>query len=116
MNTYNEWGGSLYRTRAEMLDAIAEAWATACGHASPAETRRNFDEATDAELAAEAIAGWGLDRGTGWCGEGEPHMTRYGYDATDLAAAFGRLRERLGEAALSVCARAGSVARQSPMS
>ena len=40
------------------------------------------------------------------CGEGEPHMTRYGYDATDLAAAFGRVRERLGEAALSVCARA----------
>jgi hypothetical protein len=23
-------------------------------------------------------------------------MTRYGYDATDLAAAFGRVRERLG--------------------
>jgi hypothetical protein len=48
-------------------------------------------------LSAEAIAGWGLDRGTGWCGEGEPHMTRYGYDATDLAAAFGRVRARLGK-------------------
>jgi hypothetical protein len=99
MNTDYGWGGSLFRTRNDMLDAIAEAWATAWGHASPAETQRNFDEATDAELAAEAIAGWGLDCGTGWCGEGEPHMTQYGYDATDLAAAFGRVRERLGEAA-----------------
>jgi hypothetical protein len=74
MNADYEWGGSLFRTRNDMLDAIAE-------------------------LAAEAIAGWGLDCGTGWCGEGEPHMTRYGYDAKDLAAAFGRVRELLGEVA-----------------
>ena len=97
MSTYSyEWAGSLCWTRAEMLNAIAKAWATACGHASPAETRRNFDEATDAELAAEAIAGWGLDRGTGCCGEGEPHMLRCDYDAAALAAAFARLRARLG--------------------
>ena len=100
MNDY-VWGGVAYRAKVDMLDAIAGAWATAWGHASPAETQRNFDEATDAELAAEAIAGWGLDCGTGCCGEDEPHMTRYGYDATDLAAAFGRVRERLGEAAPS---------------
>ena len=82
-----------------MLDAIAETWVTARGHASPAETQRNFDEATDAELAAEAISGWGLDSAMGWCGADEPHTVRFGYTAADLAVAFGRLRERLGEAA-----------------
>ena len=90
MNTDYEWNGSRFRTRNDMLDAIAEAWATARGHASPAETQRNFDESTDAEFAVAAISGWGLDSAMGWCGEGEPHMTQYGYDATDLAEAFGR--------------------------
>jgi len=99
MNTNYEWGGSIFPTRAGMLDAIAEAWVTARGHASPAETQRNFDEATDAELAAEAISGWGLDSAMGWCGEDEPHTVRFGYTKTDLTAAFGRVRERLGEAA-----------------
>ena len=94
-----EWGGSLFRTRNDMLDALAETWVTARGHASPAETQRNFDEATDAELAVAAISGWGLDSAMGWCGEGEPHMTRFGYGAKDLAEAFGRVRARLGEAA-----------------
>ncbi|QXM25487.1 hypothetical protein KO353_04465 [Elioraea tepida] len=100
MSTYKEWAGSLYRTRAEMLDAIAEAWATACGHASPAETRRNFDEATDAELAAEAIAGWGLDQPRGrrfsLDDERPSHMVEHEYTAADLAEAFARLRARLG--------------------
>ncbi|QXM25684.1 hypothetical protein KO353_05620 [Elioraea tepida] len=99
MNTDYEWVGSLFRTRNDMLDAIAETWVTARGHASPAETQRYFDEATDAELSAEAIAGWGLDCVAEWCGEDEPHMTRYSYGATDLAAAFGRVRARLGETA-----------------
>ena len=94
-----EWGGSLFRTRNDMLDAIAEAWATAWGRNSQAETLQAFEKKTDAELAAEAIAGWGLDCGTGWCGEDEPHMTRFGYGAKDLAEAFGRVRERLCEAA-----------------
>jgi len=60
--------------------SFSKTWVTARGHASPAE------------LAAAAISGWGLDSAMGWCGEGEPHMTQYGYDATDLAAAFGRVR------------------------
>jgi len=67
--------------------SFSKTWVTARGHASPAE------------LAAAAISGWGLDSAMGWCGEGEPHMTRFGYGAKDLAEAFGRVRARLGEAA-----------------
>jgi len=91
-----QWGDTLFRTRNEMLDAIAEGWATALGHASPAETRRNFHEATDAELAAQAIDGWGLDQPRGrrfsLDGERPSHMAEHEYTAADLAAAFARVR------------------------
>ena len=91
-----EWGDTLFRTRNEMLDAIAEGWATALGHASPAETLRNFDEATDAELAAAAIDGWGLDQPRGrrfsLDDERPSHMAEYGYSVEDLTAAFTRVR------------------------
>ena len=93
------WGGSLYQTRAAMLDAIAAAWATAWGRNSQAETLQAFEKKTDAELAEETIDAWGLDSDAELCAEGDTHMTRFGYTAADLAAAFGRLRERLGEAA-----------------
>jgi len=91
-----EWGDTLFRTRNEMLDAIAEAWVTARGHASPAETLRNFHEATDAELAAAAIDGWGLDQPRGrrfsLDDERPSHMVECGYSVEDLTAAFTRVR------------------------
>ena len=91
MNTDYVWAGSLYRTRAEMLVAIAAAYATSWGRNSQDEVLRIFQRMNDAELAEEAIDAWGLD-----CGEDEPHTVRFGYTAADLAAAFGRVRERLG--------------------
>jgi len=91
-----EWGDTLFRTKTAMLDAIAEAWVTARGHASPAETRRNFHEATDAELAAQAIDGWGLDQPRGrrfsLDDERPSHMVECGYSVEDLTAAFARAR------------------------
>ena len=91
-----EWGDTLFRTETAMLDAIAEAWVTARGHASPAETRRNFHEATDAELAAAAIDGWGLDQPRGrrfsLDGERPSNMDEHEYTAADLAEAFARVR------------------------
>ena len=91
-----EWGDTLFRTKTAMLDVIAAAWATARGHASPDETRRNFDEATDAELAAAAIDGWGLDQPRGrrfsLDDERPSHMAEYGYSVEDLAEAFTRVR------------------------
>jgi hypothetical protein len=73
------WVDTLFPTRDAMLTAIAEAWATAHGHASPEEVARTFAEVTDAELATEAIEGFGL---------------RDGGDtlAADLADAFARVR------------------------
>jgi len=91
-----EWGDTLLRTKTAMLDAIAEAWATALGRNSQAETRRNFDEATDAELAAEAIDGWGLDQPRGrrfsLDDERPSHMAEHEYTAADLTEAFARVR------------------------
>ena len=91
-----EWGDTLFRTKTAMLDAIAAAWVTARGHASPDETRRNFDESTDAELAAAAIDGWGLDQPRGrrfsLDDERPSHMAEYGYSVEDLTAAFARVR------------------------
>ena len=87
----NEFACTLYRTTTDMLDAMAEAWLSGGGACSE-ETQREFlAESSDAELAADAIAGWKLD---GRQGE-EPHMEINEYSASDLAAAFGRLRERI---------------------
>jgi hypothetical protein len=99
-NMQHQWTDTLFRTRAAMLDAIAEAWITANGHASPAEVAATLAELTDAELAAEAIEGWGLATPAdamdaamlGRPAEGPSHMEREGYSADDLAAAFARLR------------------------
>lgn len=91
--TRNEFGGFLYRTTTDMLDAIAEEWLSA-GGANSEEMQRSFlAEASDAELAIEAIDGWGLDLHGDF---DEPsHMEFNEYTASDLAAAFGRLRERI---------------------
>jgi len=98
MSTY-EWGDTLFRTKADMLDAIAEAWATAWGRNSREEVLQAFEKKTDDELAAEAIANWALYSDTESCGEGDTHMPRVVYTETELVAAFARLRERLGETA-----------------
>ena len=94
-----EWNGSPYPTRNDMLDAIVEAWATAWGRNSLAETLQAFEKKTDDELAAEAIANWALYSDTESCGEGDTHMPRVVYTETELVAAFKRVRARLGEAA-----------------
>lgn len=87
----NEFASSLYRTTTEMLDAIAEDWLSA-GGANNEEAQRDFlAVASDAELASDAIDGWGLDRSE----DGPTHMEFNEYTASDLAAAFGRLRERI---------------------
>jgi hypothetical protein len=96
----HQWTDRLFPTRAAMLAAIAEAWLTANGHASPAEVAATLAECTDAELAAQVIEGWGLavpadaqDASMlGRPAEGPSHMERYAYSADDLAAAFARLR------------------------
>jgi hypothetical protein len=89
----NEFQNSLFRTTADMLDAIAEEWLSAGGANSEEMQRAFLDESTDAELAIEAIDGWGLDRHGDF---GEPsHMEFNEYTTSDLAAAFARLRARL---------------------
>lgn len=88
------WTDTAYPTLTAMLDAIAEAWITANGHAAPQEIARTFAELTDDGLAAECIEGWGLAAGTGWNGEEPAHMERSDYTTADLAAAFARLRAR----------------------
>jgi len=92
MNDY-VWGGVAYRAKVDMLDAIAAAYATSWGRNTQDEVLRIFERMNDAELAEEAIDAWGLG------GEDESHMAQFGYGAKDLAEAFGRVRERLGEAA-----------------
>jgi len=89
----NEFGSFLYRTTTDMLDAIAEEWLSAGGANSEEMQRAFLADASDTELAIEAIDGWGLDLPGDF---GEPsHMEFNEYAADDLAAAFGRLRARL---------------------
>lgn len=87
----NEFAGTLYRTTTDMLDAIAEEWLSA-GGASGIDFQRAFlAELSDDEAAAAVIKEWKLDR----CFDEKPHMELNGYTASDLAAAFARLRARI---------------------
>lgn len=89
----NEFQNSLFRTTTEMLDAIASEFLSAGGTNSEEMQRAFLAEASDAELAIEAIDGWGLDLHGDF---DEPsHMEFNEYTDDDLAAAFGRLRERM---------------------
>jgi hypothetical protein len=87
----NEFQNSLFRTTTEMLDAIAEDWLSAGGANGIDFQRAVLDDSTDVELAIETIDGWGLARSE----DGPTHMELNEYTAYDLAAAFGRLRERI---------------------
>mgnify|MGYP001481419460 CR=1 FL=1 len=87
----NQFNGTLYRTTTDMLDAIAEEWVTGCGVWDEDTQRDILDESTDAELAGDAINDWDLARSE----DGPSHMEFNEYSADDLAAAFGRLRERI---------------------
>jgi len=91
-----EWNSTLFRTRADMLDAIAHAWLTASGRNSRAETLRAFDEMTDDKLAAELIETWGLDQPRSpelfEYDERPSHMAEHEYTKEDLSAAFARAR------------------------
>jgi len=87
----NEFAGRLYRTTTDMLDAIAEDWVSGCGVWDEDTQRDILDESTDAELAGDAINDWDLARSEG----GPTHMELNEYTASDLAAAFGRLRARI---------------------
>mgnify|MGYP001262158565 FL=1 len=90
--TRNEFQNSIFRTTTEMLDAIAEEWLSAGGANGIDFQRTVLDDNTDVELAIETIDGWSLDRRGDF---GEPsHMELNEYSASDLAAAFGRLRGR----------------------
>ncbi len=100
----NEFGGSLYRSQRDMLDAIGYAWlggGDVCGNAE----LEALSKATDQQLAFECMDGWELDRVPAgrWYQTGDEtqsHMAEQGYAFTDLVKAFARLRERLvnGEA------------------
>jgi len=94
----NQFGNLLYRSQRQMLDAIAESWLSADGNNTDADQRRFLDTTSAAELAAECIDGWGLNRAVGGGDsddENPPHMDQQDYTAGDLAAAFGRLRGAL---------------------
>jgi hypothetical protein len=89
----SQFQSMLYRTRREMLDAIAHEWLTAGGLNTPDIVADIND--SDVDLAAECIKGWGLDQtGEHHFDDGpEPsHMVEHDYDADDLAGAFSRVR------------------------
>lgn len=96
----NEFQSALYPTQARMLDAIAEQWITATGANATSDVLRSLSVMSDAELAAEAIEGWGLDQpaeryhATREDGDIEQrsHMQAMDYTAVDLERAFARLR------------------------
>ena len=93
----NQFQGSLYRTQREMLDAIAYAWVGGGGNCGKVELDE-MSAATNEELAAECIAGWGLHvPEPSWPGDdpGISHMEAQDYDEDDLAEAFARLHAKL---------------------
>jgi hypothetical protein len=91
----HEFQSTLYRTHAQMLDAIAESWLEAGGLNSEADVAAALRTQTDEELAAEVIEAWGLDQPGD---DEEPsHMDREGYDEAELADGFGRFRAKRQE-------------------
>jgi len=83
-NVRHEFAGTLFRTLKHMSDAIAGEWISGMGSHGLELQREFFDEATDEELADEAIEGWDL-RGE-WAEKRD-------FERADLIAAFSRLRD-----------------------
>lgn len=96
-----EFGSTLYRTRADMLAAIAYDWASSGSNDTAAH--KSLAEHTDAELARDCIEAWELDQAVdrgSYDDAGElvrdpSHMTDHGYTPVDLTEAFAELRTRL---------------------
>jgi hypothetical protein len=90
-----EFGSMLYRSRTEMLRAIAESWMTADGINPPDTVTEFYRIHSDNWLAEECMTGWQLAVGedANEYQEAVPsHMERYGYDLDDLTAAFAQYR------------------------
>lgn len=89
--TRNEFQSMSYPTTARMLNAIASEYLSAGGLNSEEQQAEFLAASTDAELAAECIWGFGLDRAAD-IGDEPSHMEFNDYTVDDLAAAFADLR------------------------
>ena len=88
-----EFGGSLYRNEADMLDEIAHAWTTAGGAHTHAEVCDILLTFTDSDLAADCITEWELDTPPDPDDQARhSHMMTHYYQASDLERAFARFR------------------------
>jgi len=89
MPTNYQFQSLLYRTRTDMLRAIAEAWITGGEDIATVDVAARCADQSNDEIAAECIRAWALDEPT----LDEPaHMEQCDYSAEDLAEAIGELR------------------------
>lgn len=79
-----EFQSTLFRTARDLTDAIAVEWMTAGGLNDRDFVAATLAATSDEALAAEVIGGWDLN--AEW-------LAARGIDASDIAAAFGRMRE-----------------------
>ena len=89
--TRHIWNSTAFRSKFEMLAAIAEEWITAGGNADAQDEINTCDSQTAAELAAECADAWGLGAARDMDGESESHMDAECYDLDDLAHAFAEM-------------------------
>jgi hypothetical protein len=90
MSSY-EFQNTLFRTEAEMLNAVAGEWLSA-GGMNDGETMRQFLAGySDEELARECVEGWGLDLPESEDGE-ETWMEKRGVDQDDISDVFADMR------------------------
>jgi len=89
-----EFQNTIYRTSADLLDAIAYEWLTAGGLNGPDVIKELQANQTDAELARECVKGWGLDEPFDDDAD-PPHswMDERGITEEDLVEAFNQYRE-----------------------
>lgn len=92
-----EFAGSSYPSVSAMLDGMAETWLCANGQNGLEAQRFLLEMMGDRALALDSMYGWGLgvSIATDADTENPPHMQVYDYDADMLAAAFGRVRQRV---------------------
>ncbi len=89
--TKNEFGGTLYRNTAEMIDAIAEEYITARGSIGTDAVYDLLSEMSETRLAADCIESFGLNMRDD---EGNLSHAEYnGYNDKDLGAAFREMRQ-----------------------
>lgn len=97
----NQYGSTLYRTHASMVDAVVEDWLTGCG-GGPALVESLAEQADNDAIADEMIAdGWiacGCNGGDGPDDDGDHKagcLEGQGVDRDDVISAIERLRERV---------------------